>query len=207
MKKLFLTSLAGAFIALSALMSCSSDDTADPKKQEMEKRISSIIPADLLNKVKLHITIYDGTTPPNIEGTFLLDPMIGVYDSNGNDISGMNFGGYALKFTNQNTSINTFDYEDKQNGMVLQSGKGVISGSGNNFTVYIETKGRNNGINTTSAIIYTGTKTAEGIRNLKHVLVLVSKDDDPEHKLVDVGTCRIYKDGDDLCEPVNWEDY
>ena len=50
-----------------------------------------------------------------------------------------------------------------------------------------------------------GTKTDEGIKDFYYGFVMTDKGSDPNHKLMDVGVYRVFKDGDGISEPTTWE--
>lgn len=88
------------------------------------------------------MTIYNGVNPPNVEGTYLVDPFVTVYCED------EGVGGYEpgelvysiyIRLSNQNSANNTIDYEHTSvSGNSDSKGEGAfISGSGNNFTAFL----------------------------------------------------------------------
>lgn len=62
--------------------------------------------------MKPYITIYEGKTPPNIEGIFFIDPFEIVFweyfphgAENGNYAPGSVIGSYYIEFSNQNMAM------------------------------------------------------------------------------------------------------
>ena len=110
-----------------------------------------------------------------------------------------------IRFYNQNTSNNTLDYEDKS-GNSGGEGKGAfISGYGNNFSAFFNTKGiSEEGISYKTALIISGTKTSSGIQNLYYAFIMVEKGADPTNELMDVGVFRIFKDEDGMAKNSVW---
>lgn len=168
-----------------------------------EDRLESVVPEDILAKLNNYITIYTGTTPPNVEGTYFMDPAVTVYCED------QGYGGYDpgdvvassyIIFSNQNTKKNTLDYnEESTTGTSWASGKGAfISGSGNNFTAFFNTEGETNGIYTKEALVISGTKTSSGIKNLYYAFVMVDKGSDPNNDLMNIGIFRVFKDQDGM---------
>ena len=195
-------------LCMFALPSCTFNlgNPAVDDEEQVDQRINIVINAELLEKVKGYMTIYDGVNPPNVEGTFRLDPYVYIYSSDGVFEAGHKILPYVIKFSNQDMTNNTLDYNGKHIGNdTYQNGEGVfISGSGNNFTVFFNTVGESNGIATKHAVIMSGTITAEGIKNLRRAFVMLEKGPDPDEMLMDVGTFRIFRDEDELCEPMEW---
>ena len=179
-----------------------------------EKKIEHVVPIEILDPMKPYIPIYDGENPPDIQGTYLIDPMEIVYDKTGNYEPGYNkFSIVYFNISNQNFTTNTLDYQEKEIGngnmMSESEGKGAfISGEGNNFSVYFNTTGvthlENYDVNTTDALVISGTKTSDGIRDLRYAFVIVKKSDDPENRIMNVGDFRVFKDGDNWAEATRW---
>lgn len=168
-------------------------------------KINEIVPPDLLAKLRPHMPIYNGTTPPLVNGTYLCNPSVMTYSSIDGDMDeGYNFADMLFRFLNQNTANNTLDYEEKQ-GEAQSSGKGYfISGSGVNFTVFFNITGTSYGIHIKTATVISGTKSGSGISNYRYAFLLLEKGADPDDKLVDVGTIRVFKDGNELASNANW---
>ncbi|MEE0689301.1 MAG: fimbrillin family protein, partial [Bacteroidaceae bacterium] len=80
---------------------------------EEDERIAQVIPDDIRQKMEPYIPIYDGVNPPNVEGCYLLDPMVAVYmeDYDG-DLSELQWMGEYINLTNQNKNDNTIDMEE-----------------------------------------------------------------------------------------------
>lgn len=176
--------------------------------------IDQIIPDDIRKTMEPYITIYDGNNPPNIEGIYVIDPMEVVYDMTGNYQPGeKQFAMVYFEISNQNTTTNTLDYREQEviNGVVGSESKGegaFISGEGNNFSVYFNTTGVTHldtyDVTSTHALVISGTKTNDGIRDLRYSFVMVDKGDDPEEMIINKGDFRVFKDGDNWAEKTHW---
>ena len=172
-----------------------------------DERIESVIPDEIRKKMEPYIPIYDGVNPPNVEGCYLLDPMVAVYmeDYDG-DLSELQWMGEYINLTNQNKNDNTIDMEELTvDGESYSIGQGaVIVGEGNNFSILFNTEGTNSGIYNRTALLLSGTKSAEGIQNLQYAFVMVEKGDDPEGILMEEGVFRVFKDGDEISYYTSW---
>lgn len=146
--------------------------------------------------------------PPNIEGCYLLDEPQVVHCS---DVGN---GGYAdgatgfhdiyIRFSNQNSTDNTLDYDEIE-GSSTTTGKGAfVSGSGNNFTAYFDTEGTSNSIYIRTALVISGSKTATGIANIRYAFICVEKGSDPYSKLMKEGAYRVFKDQDEVASNATW---
>lgn len=178
------------------------DEVDDP-------RMADIIPEDMREGLKDHMPIYNGVNPPNIEGAYMVKPYTTVYCEDGHYSVGRVIDSYKVKFFNQNYLNNTLDmseYDIDSNTGDYASGNGAfISGSGEHFTAFFATEGYTKGIYNKMAVVISGRKTSEGIKEYYYGLLMVDKAADPDHKLMDVGYFRIFKDGDGLCDPTEWD--
>lgn len=173
-----------------------------------DDRIDDVVPTEIQDSIGEWITIYRGTTPPNIEGCYVMDePQVVHCQDVGN-------GGYAdgatgfndmyIKFSNQDTKNNTLDYNEKE-GTAESSGKGAfISGSGNYFTAYFDTEGKTSGIYVKTALVISGEKTSSGIKNLRYAFIMVDKGSDPNNVIMKKGVYRIFRDKDELASKTTW---
>ena len=171
------------------------------------ERIDQVIPSDIRDQMEPYINIYDGNNPPNIEGEYIASPLELVYSSQGYS-PGDIFADLYFKFYNQNMHNNTLDYREKQSSSEATGAGAFISGEGNNFSVFFNTEGVNHfsdfDINTKTALIVSGTLTEGGIRNMEYAFVMVDKSDDPNHRIIDVGSFRIFHDQDGYSPVSNW---
>lgn len=176
-------------------------------KSREEERLTQVIPDDLRDQLDDYIPIYDGSNPPNIEGEFLMSPNVLVFDSTNGFNVGDGFADLYLKFYNQDMINNTLDYQEKQ-AYSESSGTGCfISGEGDNFSVFFNVIGVTHreeyDITYKTALVISGTKTDEGIKDLYYAFVFVEKSDDPKPYLIDAGDFRSFKDSDGMSE-YNW---
>ena len=177
--------------------------------------IGDVIPEDILVQLKNQMTIHSGTTPPDIAGTYLVNPAELVFSSDGNLDPGHIFVDVYFRLSNQNDKTNILTYEGKQ----MNSEKKVIDtatsdevsvvGSGDNFTAYFIETGNAETVNNEntdyrSATVISGTKTTSGIKNCSYAFVMLEKDADPDNILIKVGTYRIIKDGNSLASNTAW---
>ncbi len=168
-------------------------------------RIDDVVPEDIQDEMDDYIPIYKGSTPPNVEGAYIVEPFTTVYCEDGNYEPGHVIADFYIRFSNQNSVTNTLDYEGMHDESTYDEGKGAfISGSGNNFTAFFNTEGESSGIYTKTALVISGTKTSSGIKDLYYAFVMVEKGSDPNHKLMDEGVFRVFKDGDGLASNYSW---
>ena len=172
------------------------------------ERIDQVIPPDIRETMEPYINIYDGDNPPKVEGVYLMSPLKLVYDSNG--YGGDDWADVYLRFYNQDMVNNTIDYEEKSETNALEStGTGAfISGEGDKFSIFFNTNGvvhiDGHDVSFKEALVISGVKTDEGIKDLEYAFTLVEKTGDTTDKLMDVGGFRVFKDGDGLSNYTTW---
>ena len=173
---------------------------------EEDDRFEDVVPDDIREELDDWIPIYSGVNPPIVEGTYFIDPFETVYCEDGEYEPGFIVESYIIKFSNQNTSNNTVDYNERNEvGDAVGAGNGAfISGSGNNFTAFFNVTGSTYGISTKTALVVSGTKSSSGISNLYYAFILVEKGYDPENKLMEEGVFRVFKDKDGLSVNTSW---
>ena len=178
-----------------------SDEQDDP-------RMDDVVPEQIREKMRDYMPIYNGVNPPNIEGAYLLSPYKTVFCEDGVYSPGQVIDTYKIKFSNQNFDANTIDMikYDTEEANTYDIGKGAfISGDGSNFTAFFSTEGYSRGVYTRTALVISGTKNGQNLQDLHCGFVMVGKGDDPDHKVMDVGVFRIFKDGDRVSKPTTWE--
>lgn len=183
-------------------------------EEHFDERITQEIPEEYLKKIGVHMPIFNGNTPPNIEGTFNLSKNELVYNSTEDNtyVPGYIVMSQYVKFSNQNMKENTIEYQYEQitNKGELSSKSDLsaakILGQGDNFTVFAISELTNTSDNSWSkmARLVSGTKTNDGIKNLYYGFVMLDKRD-PNNNIMGIGQYRIFHDKDGLSEPVTWK--
>lgn len=80
-----------------------------------EMTIAQVIPEDIRKEIEPYIPLYEGKNPPNINGTYLIEPVELVYDSGDSYKPGFDkFFPCYFKFSNQNPNNNTLDCQQKE---------------------------------------------------------------------------------------------
>jgi len=177
-------------------------------KYDLPSQVEGIITDEQLDQLKEHgLPINEGLNPPNIEGIYLADTLICTYDSGG-DFEGTLIKDYYYKIENQ-TDQNTVTFSYMTwDGSSEALGKGsFISGSDQNFTLFVEVEGTSYGdpdINFKQVKVYSGTFTTEGIAYWNYGFILTYKSDDPGGRLMDVNDHRIIDEQDDLASNATW---
>lgn len=173
--------------------------------EEEDPRLDDVVPEEIQDKISKHIPIYNGVNPPNIEGTYLVEPFVTVFceDENGYEPGELIVPSY-IRFSNQNTVLNTLDFEEKTSLSEKLGTGAFICGSGANFTAFFNTEGYSEGVYNRTALVISGTKTSLGIEDLYYAFVMVEKGEDPDNNLMQEGYFRVFKDEDGLSVPTSW---
>lgn len=168
--------------------------------------IDDVVPPTIQDNMKPYITIHNGSNPPNIEGTYYIDPMSTVYCEDGAYAPGKIVNSLYIRFTKQDNSKLSIEYEEEsQNNNDTSTGTGAfISGSNNDFTVYLNTTGTSSGITYKTALVISGTKTSTGISGLRYAFVMEEKGADPNSILMKTGVFRVFEDKDGLSVNSTW---
>ena len=180
--------------------------------EAFDERITQEIPVEYLTKMREHMPIYSGNTPPVIEGTFAVKPNLCEYSSVIDRYEGKIMATTVVNFYDQNTTANTvmFRYEelDDNDGSVMATtlpAEAKVLGKGDNFTIFVIVEETDNfNVWTKMAEIHSGTVTAEGIKDYYNGVLMLDKSDDKAGPKMSVGTFRIFKDKDGLAEPDTW---
>lgn len=161
------------------------------------------------NPLDPYMPIYEGDTPPNIEGCYLASTVMLEYSNVSGDYVGKTFADHYIKFSNQDMVNNTVDYESLQFGSEGTahdySIDSYVTGSDNNFTVFFNIYGTYDDGVTTYKMAYaiSGTVTNNGIVDYHDGLCMLEKND-PNDILVDVGAIRVFKDSDGMAYRTSW---
>ena len=171
-----------------------------------DERIEQVVPDDIRQKMEPYIPIYDGTNPPNVEGCYFMDPFEAVYCEDNGFPPGKLAKSEYINLKSQNKETNTIDMEECCYDFSSYSiGEGAfISGEGKNFTIFFNTIGTSRGIPYRTAVLLSGTKATDGIKNLRYAFVMVEKGDDPEGILMKEGVFRVFQDKDGISYSDTW---
>ncbi|MBX2967007.1 MAG: hypothetical protein KF845_12750 [Cyclobacteriaceae bacterium] len=129
-KVLLLLLLASAFIC-----SCDNVEVDEEKfRRELQARkINEIIPQQYIDILKtLGMEINEGMNPPNVEGSYKVSPHRVFASNDGFLIPGTYLDPMFFQFSDQKE----FNFSIRVNDSYAETIKGIISGEGNQFTVY-----------------------------------------------------------------------
>lgn len=178
--------------------------TIDPWEEDEDPRMDDVVPEEIQEKLDEYIPVYKGVNPPNVEGSFYMDPNVAVYCEDNGFQPGEAVLSEYIRFSNQDMTKNTLDYEQKRSNSYMSGTGAFISGSGSNFTAFFNIEGYTDDIYNKTALVISGTKTETGIKNLYYAFIMVEKGEDPENLLMQEGYFRVFKDEDGLSDAVSW---
>ena len=181
--------LCTAICALFAVVSCSKSDDNNG-----DKGVTKVVSQDLIKKMAdAGATIYGGTNPPAVEGSFTTGALDLIHSSFGIDKDPLRgrFDGFFYKFYGKNGSNIKVDYRNHSGGTYAAQGvNAVISGEGDKFTIFFINKAGD-----LHAI--SGTFTGDAIEGFQETdYVKVGTDTSP------VGTVRVLKSKDGRAERI-----
>jgi len=197
--KIFKRPYLGLLAIAVILVSCSKKKT----DLVLPQQVNSIVSSSTLAKLKQYGTVInEGTTPPDITGVFSMTPNVCTFDNSAEHRTGETFDDYFYKFSNQDNKNFTvrvdFVSGDIDNG--TDTTATFISGKGNLFTVFSQSKGVAYGVDYVTIEVVSGEIDPAGVKNLQITKYLQSKGDDPTPVLTEVGTTRIFSDSDHISE-------
>lgn len=191
--------LCTAICALFAVVSCSKSDDNNGDKggitnNTFSSEVTKVVSQDLIKKMAdAGATIYGGTNPPAVEGSFTTGALELIHSSFGIDKDPLRgrFDGFFYKFYGKNGSNIKVDYKNHSGGTYAAQGvNAVISGEGDKFTIFFINKAGD-----LHAI--SGTFTGDAIEGFQETdYVKVGTDTSP------VGTVRVLKSKDGRAEKI-----
>ena len=191
--------LCTAICALFAVVSCSKSDDNNGDRggitnNTFSSEVTKVVSQDLIKKMAdAGATIYGGTNPPAVEGSFTTGALELIHSSFGIDKDPLRgrFDGFFYKFYGKSGSNIKVDYRNHSGGTYAAQGvNAVISGEGDKFTIFFINKAGD-----LHAI--SGTFTGDAIEGFQEIdYVKVGTNTSP------VGTVRVLKSKDGRAERI-----
>lgn len=197
--------IAGVVLQFAA---CSKSKDINPSDEEiLTKKIEDIIPQQYVDSLtKLGFTINKGTTPPNVDGSYLFKPFTIKSSNIPNDpyTPGYLLMDGVVKFYEQSTSDFSIKMLGKNFiGAADTSVVTAISGSGNKFTIYGKVKAYRSGGYSFYAFLMSGEKDGNNIKN--GIAGIINIDDSHSGpNTIRKGQGRVAFDGDYTSEPTDF---
>jgi len=180
-----------------------------------DKIPSDVLPAHLYNEITSYMTLYEGTTPPKIDGQFVSRPHILFHASYDPTEDSTVYYDRYIAFTYSST--NGVDFYGKQWDDSLSDGHGgyyagyyeehksklSITGHDDCFSCYYVTEGYPNGMYAKQSTIFSGRYAkGEGIKDFKVAVILIETSGNPN--LQPANSYRILGDADGMAAVENW---
>ncbi|MDO5969207.1 hypothetical protein Q4Q35_05245 [Flavivirga aquimarina] len=195
------TKLIFTLLALTILFNCSkSDDNQDDVFEGSIEDIIAFYNEDLIDALEdLGFDINTGNAPPNLEGTFLFSPLILEASTVSGDIPGHLFSDYLATFSNQNNETLTIDYIGNHvNFSQKDEGNGAfISGSNNEFSMFLKTSSQiNDSVLASATIAISGKVTEDGLEDMQMAIMMLDNKGNPDGVYIPDNTGRLLYDSD-----------
>lgn len=205
MKNHFLICIAILFSFALFVTSCDSDDDgAQLDENGLTKDITNLVPQEILTiMIENGLPIYGGANPPNIEGEYLVSPLILLNSNVPGESPGVEFPDLELFFRGQNNRdlkvmVNT-NVGDEM-GVGLGS---FIVGDDCEFSVFVEIFVTRNSDNDAKAVqVFSGCLSEDGIKDLITAVFVIDDNGDPYNEFIENGEGRVLYDEDRLSERI-----
>ena len=193
--------LCTAICALFAVVSCSKSDDNNGDKggitnNTFSSEVTKVVSQDLIKKMAdVGATIYGGTNPPAVEGSFTTGELELIHTSLADKDPLKNFDGFLYKFYEQNGTKLRVNYSNLSGGTYAARGvNAAISGDGDKFTIFFVDKAGD-------LVALSGEFTGDAIKNFQLVsFVKVADKNSP------VGTVRVFKSKSGYAETIRESD-
>lgn len=171
----------------------------------LSQDIKNIVPDNILTIItNLGMPMYTGKTPPSLVNFYKLSPRTLKSSNIPNDYSaGTKFYDMNIHFYNQNNTALSLkmDFAEMGSGGGTGSGQGAfISGSGNNFSVFLQVSYTASGQTCEMIEVFSGTMTSTGIKDLYDALFMVNDHGDPGNLWIANGQGRVFYDSDGMSQ-------
>ena len=193
--------LCTAICALFAVVSCSKSDDNNGNQggitnNTFSSEVTKVVSQDLIKKMAdAGATIYGGTNPPAVEGSFTTGELELIHTSLADKDPLKNFDGFLYKFYEQNGTKLRVNYSNLSGGTYAARGvNAAISGDGDKFTIFFVDKAGD-------LVALSGEFTGDAIKNFQLVsFVKVADKNSP------VGTVRVFKSKSGYAETIRESD-
>ena len=187
--------------ALFTVVSCSKSEDSNGNQggiinNTFSQEVTKVVSQDLIRKMADGgATIYGGTNPPAVEGSFTTGTLELIHSSLADKDPLKNFDGFLYKFYEQNGTKLRVNYSNLSGGTYAARGvNAAISGDGDKFTIFFVDKAGD-------LVALSGEFTGDAIKNFQLVsLVKVADKNSP------IGTVRVFKSKRGYAETIRESD-
>jgi len=194
-RNLLFTATLFVFALTLSLSSCKKDETETGFSED----IQNLVPDSLLQTIKeMGMPVNEGLKPPTIENIYEASPFVLVSSNIYGDTPGDIFVDFKVEFADQNNEDLTIKVS-YVNGNEKGTGLGsLISGSGNDFSVFVKMTASSLESDADLLLIISGTKASTGIKNLYYSIFMLNNYDNVNDYWIENGEGRILYDSDGI---------
>ena len=139
--------------------------------QAVEELLDS---ADIAKVEEAGMTVYRGNNPPDIEGSYQFDSLVVTYDSE-SQLVGREVSADQYQYYGQRGGAVKIIYDDEKIYDGISGPKGYISGKGQCFTIFLETKNEPEECGTREVELTSACKVDQGLGQVKRAGILKAK--------------------------------
>lgn len=193
-----ITATLWAIAALMIFLSSCKKEKEKTVEEIVDEKIENVIPQKYIDTiVNLGMVVYEGKNPPNVNGIYLMNDLT-LKNANTGETPGKTFLEEKIKLSNQNNSTFNIDAITNSNGTIGTSEKTIVTGEGNNFTIWGNFQSKFENDEAVFAKIISGTISEEGIVNLKYCIINVNYIKNVDNKFLTEGKGRFIEDANFL---------
>ncbi|WP_288423070.1 hypothetical protein [uncultured Spirosoma sp.] len=189
-------------------------EVIQPSGYNFSQDILRLVPRETIDKVReLGVPVYEGRTPPNVEGIYSIAPVYMTKSTVPNEpIKPDGFTDERLRIYNQNTTNLTASLDKKSinanNGATVGTATGqgtYLAGNGSFFSLFVilDNTRTSTGTRSRTLELYSGELTTTGIRGMQSTLLMLDDYGDPKGEYIPVNTGRAFKDNDGFSERIS----
>ena len=185
--------------------SCTPKEAAPDFSKGLSAKIQRILPEAVLDDMKAKgLVINEGSQPPQLAGIFIASPytLLSPYGPEDGWEKGRVINDYKFKFYDQVGDEVKLDV--KQSNETATGLGSFVSGFGNKFTIFAQTRGIQSDIENTQLSVISGELSPDGIINFQYAFTFTAKTGDADNSvLIPVGKARVWEDGDQLANKIS----
>jgi hypothetical protein len=174
-------------------VSCKDDDL----QEGLSVEIQNIVPDSLLHEIiGLGMPIYPGFTPPTVENIYQASPFVLDTSNIPTDEPGFLYTDLNVQFTEQVSSNNSLKVSFVNGPEVGNNIDALISGEGNNFSVFLKVNSLSGTSKAELIQIFSGSITPNGIQNFYYAVFMLNNFGNEKGYWIENGQGRIIYDSD-----------
>ncbi|HZH69836.1 MAG TPA: hypothetical protein VFD80_05250 [Flavobacteriaceae bacterium] len=182
------------------ISSCSSDDDSGGFDGSTGDIKDFVTPELYDIMTELGLVIHTGNTPPLLEGGYYMSPCILSATNIETDNIGAAYASQTFYLSNMNADNLTIDYAGGGGSQQDDGSGSFISGSGNDFSIFLTITSEISGYEADTVFVLSGTETNDGFVDFQLAVFMKDNNGNPGGVFIEDGKGRIFIDGDELVE-------